>query len=117
MGIERTFRDLFQGSLRHPESLLDEERRKEARLFCDPVPVRIVINGTESLPVPAHVVNVAESGLGLRLSKDVQLYRGATVVVEVHSLRIRGRVCHCVRTPDTEWLDIGVQIENAERIH
>lgn len=116
MDTERTFRDLLQGYLSHPETCVDEERRKEARLSCNPVPVRIVINGTESLPVSADVVNAAESGLGLRLSKDVQLYPGATVVVDVHSFRITGHVCHCARAAGTEWLDVGVQIEKAERI-
>lgn len=116
MDTERTFCDLFEGNLSHAETPIDEERRKEARLSCDPVPVRIVIEGTESLPVSAHVINVAESGLGLRLGKDVQLYRGAVVIVDAHSLRITGRICHCVRKPGAEWLEVGVQIENTERI-
>jgi hypothetical protein len=116
MGVEQMFRDLLQGNLSNADSFIGEERRKEARLTCDPVPIRIVIDGIKSLPVSAHVMNVAESGLGLRLDKDVQVYPGVMVVVDVHSLRITGRVRHCVPMSDTEWLNVGVQIENAELI-
>jgi hypothetical protein len=92
-----------------------ERRRAERRLRSDLSRVHIIAEG--DLIITARVVDVSESGLRLRVQKDLGTHfqRDAKVVVEMDRLIIRASVRWCsAQKENPDAVDIGLHIEEDE---
>jgi PilZ domain len=86
-----------------------ERRRREKRIPCDHVMVRITADGSLTT-VEGYVVDVSNSGLKLRT--DNYFRTGVRVAVEMNGLLIRGTIRYrCVQKTDSESFAIGIKIE------
>ena len=92
-----------------------ERRRAGRRIPSDLSKVHII--GEGDLTIAARVVDVSESGLRLRVQKDLGAHfqSGAKVVVEMDRLIIKASIRWCsVQKTNPDAVDIGLQIEEDE---
>jgi hypothetical protein len=94
----------------------DRRRGADTRTACDPTLVRIAVEG-EFIPVQAHVVNVSEFGVGLRLNRPFPFqHDGMQITIEMYPVLITGCIRFCTQKRNTKPFEMGVLISEIVRL-
>jgi hypothetical protein len=82
------------------------ERRREPRFPCDAIPARV---RTDLGLLPAHVMDIARSGVRLEVATSLLL--SSEVTLFFNDIVAAGEIRYCRRNP-TGSFDVGIQLQD-----